>query len=85
MTVPDILTYLNILKTSGTIRLAQLVSIFISVSLAAAGVIHLVSCFSKAARLATTQIWLACSCNGACQTQKKAECMPNVFWCRVVQ
>lgn len=45
MTVPDILQYLNILKTSSSIRLAQLVSIFISVWLTAAGIIHLVSIF----------------------------------------
>ena len=43
MTVPDILQYLNILKTSSSIRLAQLVSIFISVWLTAAGIIHLVN------------------------------------------
>lgn len=42
MTVPDILQYLNILKTSSSIRLAQLISIFISVWLTAAGIIHLV-------------------------------------------
>ena len=42
MTVPDILQYLNILKTSASIRLAQLLSIFISVSLTGAGFIHLV-------------------------------------------
>uniref|UniRef100_A0A183BZP7 BK channel n=1 Tax=Globodera pallida TaxID=36090 RepID=A0A183BZP7_GLOPA len=41
MTVPDILQYLNILKISSYIRLAQLLSIFISTSLAGAGVIHL--------------------------------------------
>ncbi|XP_039306654.1 calcium-activated potassium channel slowpoke isoform X27 [Solenopsis invicta] len=41
MTVPDILQYLNVLKTSSSIRLAQLVSIFISVWLTAAGIIHL--------------------------------------------
>lgn len=41
--MPDILQYLNILKTSSSIRLAQLVSIFISVWLTAAGIIHLVS------------------------------------------
>jgi len=46
MTVPDILQYLNILKTSSSIRLAQLVSIFISVWLTAAGIIHLVRLFS---------------------------------------
>lgn len=47
MTVPDILQYLNILKTSSSIRLAQLVSIFISVWLTAAGIIHLVSLFAS--------------------------------------
>jgi len=47
MTVPDILQYLNILKTSSSIRLAQLVSIFISVWLTAAGIIHLVSILSN--------------------------------------
>ncbi|VDO98814.1 unnamed protein product [Soboliphyme baturini] len=41
MTLPDILQYLNILKTSNSIRLAQLVSIFVSVSLTGAGFIHL--------------------------------------------
>uniref|UniRef100_A0AC34GXM4 BK channel n=1 Tax=Panagrolaimus sp. ES5 TaxID=591445 RepID=A0AC34GXM4_9BILA len=41
MTVPDILQYLNILKTSSSIRLTQLLSIFISTCLAGAGVIHL--------------------------------------------
>jgi hypothetical protein len=47
MTVPDILQYLNILKTSSSIRLAQLVSIFISVWLTAAGIIHLVSSWTS--------------------------------------
>lgn len=47
MTVPDILQYLNILKTSSSIRLAQLVSIFISVWLTAAGIIHLVKIIQK--------------------------------------
>ncbi|RWS16685.1 calcium-activated potassium channel slowpoke-like protein [Dinothrombium tinctorium] len=37
----DILQYLNILKTSSSIRLAQLISIVISVWLTAAGIIHL--------------------------------------------
>lgn len=46
MTVPDILQYLNVLKTSSSIRLAQLVSIFISVWLTAAGIIHLV-CYDE--------------------------------------
>ncbi|XP_043234366.1 calcium-activated potassium channel slowpoke-like isoform X10 [Amphibalanus amphitrite] len=41
MTVPDILQYLNILKTSSSIRLAQLCSIFIAVWLTGAGTIHL--------------------------------------------
>ena len=43
MTVPDILQYLNILKTSSSIRLAQLISSFISATLTAGGFIHLVS------------------------------------------
>lgn len=47
MTVPDILQYLNILKTSSSIRLAQLVSIFISVWLTAAGIIHLVYALTR--------------------------------------
>jgi potassium large conductance calcium-activated channel subfamily M alpha protein 1 len=42
MSFPDILQYLNVLKTSSSIRLAQLISIVISVWLAAAGIIHLV-------------------------------------------
>jgi len=41
MTVPDILQYLNILKTSTSIRLAQLISLFVSVWLTGAGVVHL--------------------------------------------
>ena len=51
MTVPDILQYLNILKTSSSIRLAQLVSIFISVWLTAAGIIHLVNKLSNQSAL----------------------------------
>lgn len=42
MSVPDILQYLNVLKTSSSIRLAQLCSIFIAVWLTGAGIIHLV-------------------------------------------
>uniref|UniRef100_A0A0N5ABA1 BK channel n=1 Tax=Syphacia muris TaxID=451379 RepID=A0A0N5ABA1_9BILA len=41
MTVPDILQYLNVLKTSSSIRLTQLLTIFISVCLGGAGVVHL--------------------------------------------
>ncbi|XP_071543183.1 calcium-activated potassium channel slowpoke isoform X37 [Panulirus ornatus] len=41
MSVPDILQYLNVLKTSSSIRLAQLCSIFIAVWLTGAGIIHL--------------------------------------------
>ncbi|CAJ0939362.1 unnamed protein product, partial [Mesorhabditis belari] len=41
MTVPDILQYLNILKTSSSIRLTQLVTIFVSVCLTGAGGVHL--------------------------------------------
>jgi len=42
MSFPDILQYLNVLKTSSSIRLAQLISVVISVWLTAAGLIHLV-------------------------------------------
>lgn len=42
MAIPDILQYLSILRTSNSIRLAQLVTIFLSVWFAAAGFIHLV-------------------------------------------
>ncbi|KAL3876739.1 hypothetical protein ACJMK2_034537 [Sinanodonta woodiana] len=41
MSIPDILTYLNILKTSTMIRLAQVLSFFASLWLAAAGFLHL--------------------------------------------
>ena len=41
MSVPDILQYLNILKTTTSIRLAQLLSLFVSVWLTGAGVVHL--------------------------------------------
>ena len=40
---PDILQYLSILRTSNSIRLAQLSCIFVSVWLASSGFIHLVS------------------------------------------
>ena len=43
MSFPDILQYLNVLKTSSSIRLSQLISVVISVWLTAAGLIHLVS------------------------------------------
>ncbi|KAL5018366.1 hypothetical protein ScPMuIL_004088 [Solemya velum] len=42
MSIPDILTYLNILQTSTMIRLAQVLALFISMWLAAAGFLHLV-------------------------------------------
>ena len=42
MTLPDILQYLNILKTSTSIRLAQISAMFVSTWLTAAGIIHLV-------------------------------------------
>ncbi|PAV63369.1 hypothetical protein WR25_16164 [Diploscapter pachys] len=41
MTVPDILQYLNILRPSSSIRLTQLVTIFVSVCLTGAGAVHL--------------------------------------------
>lgn len=59
MTVPDILQYLNILKTSSSIRLAQLVSIFISVWLTAAGIIHLVSSWGLDRVHLTLAAWLS--------------------------
>lgn len=43
MTIPDVLQYLNVLKTSNGIRLAQLVSTLISVWFTGAGFVHLVS------------------------------------------
>jgi len=43
MTIPDVLQYLNVLKTSNSIRLAQLVSTLISVWFTGAGFVHLVS------------------------------------------
>jgi hypothetical protein len=42
MAIPDILQYMSVLRTSNGIRLAQLVTIFVSVWFAAAGFIHLV-------------------------------------------
>ncbi|XP_041362291.1 calcium-activated potassium channel slowpoke-like isoform X2 [Gigantopelta aegis] len=42
MSIPDILTYLNILKTSTLIRLVQLVAYFVSLWLASAGFLHLI-------------------------------------------
>ncbi|ELU08381.1 hypothetical protein CAPTEDRAFT_138076 [Capitella teleta] len=41
-TIPDVLQYLNVLKTSNSIRLCQLMSTLISVWLTGAGFIHLV-------------------------------------------
>ncbi len=46
MTIPDVLQYLNVLKTSNSIRLCQLVSLLVSVWFTAAGFIHLVSSVS---------------------------------------
>ena len=45
MTIPDVLQYLNVLKTSNSIRLCQLVSLLVSVWFTAAGFIHLVSIY----------------------------------------
>lgn len=42
MNLPDILQYLNILHTNKEIRLANLVALFVSIWLSAAGLIHLV-------------------------------------------
>lgn len=67
MTVPDILQYLNVLKTSSSIRLAQLVSIFISVWLTAAGIIHLVcrNTHTTQTHPTHTLIGIGCACLGA--------------------
>lgn len=62
MTVPDILQYLNVLKTSSSIRLAQLVSIFISVWLTAAGIIHLVCRNTHTHKHSTHIHWRAIDC-----------------------
>jgi len=43
MTIPDVLQYLNVLKTSNSIRLCQLVSTLISVWFTGAGFVHLVT------------------------------------------
>jgi len=43
MSIPDILQYMNVLRTSNSIRFMQLVTIFLSVWLAATGFIHIVS------------------------------------------
>ena len=45
MNIPDILQYLNILRTSNSIRLTQLFVMFVSIWLTAAGFIHLVGLF----------------------------------------
>ena len=45
MNIPDILQYLNLLKTSNSIRLSQLLVMFVSIWLTAAGFVHLVSKF----------------------------------------
>ena len=45
MTIPDVLQYLNVLKTSNSIRLCQLVSTLISVWFTGAGFVHLVRSF----------------------------------------
>jgi len=41
MSIPDILQYLNVLKLSTSIRLTQLIAMFISVWLCSAGIVHL--------------------------------------------
>jgi len=41
MSIPDILQYLNVLKVTTSIRLCQISAMFISVWLAAAGIVHL--------------------------------------------
>lgn len=41
MSLPDILQHLNLMRASSSIRLTQLVTVFLSVSLTAAGFVHL--------------------------------------------
>lgn len=43
MSIPDILTYLNILNSNTVLRLSYLVSVFLSLWLSAGGFLHLVS------------------------------------------
>lgn len=43
MTIPDILQYLNLVHTSNSIRLSQVLTKLISIWFAAAGLVHLVS------------------------------------------
>ena len=45
LSTPDVLQYLNILRTSNSIRLCQLVAKLISIWFTAAGFIHLVTCW----------------------------------------
>jgi len=47
MTIPDVLQYLNVLKTSNGIRLTHLVSTLISVWFTGAGFVHLVSSYPR--------------------------------------
>jgi len=61
MSFPDILQYLNVLKTSSSIRLAQLISIVVSVWLTAAGLIHLVSCSPLISSISNGQTSLSLS------------------------
>jgi len=51
MTIPDVLQYLNVLKTSNSIRLCQLVSTLISVWFTGAGFVHLVSEYCRQSQL----------------------------------
>jgi len=54
MTIPDVLQYLNVLKTSNSIRLCQLVSTLISVWFTGAGFVHLVSFTSELSMVGKT-------------------------------
>ncbi len=42
MNIPDILQYLNMLNTTGSIRLTQMLTMFVTIWLSSAGFIHLV-------------------------------------------
>lgn len=54
--MPDILQYLNILKTNNHIRLAYFLSMFLSFWLSGAGLIHLVSVAVMAAAVLSCDI-----------------------------
>ena len=65
MTIPDVLQYLNVLKTSNSIRLCQLVSTLISVWFTGAGFVHLVRTILYACTIRNLSRILACEFTSA--------------------